>query len=804
MPVPNQTSYIIYNANGLTTVFPFEFYIINSGDIQVSLNGEVITTGYSVSGVGNVGGGDVMFLTPPANGTVVMLERVVPTYRLTDYQDNGDLLADTVNKDFDRLWMAIQRSFTYLGLALRRPLFGGPFDAEGFRIEKLGDPVNQQDAATKKYVDNIALSRVLRVPESYVDVLPAVGQRASKLLAFNNAGKPIAVLPQSGSASDVLIELAKPTGAGMIVASDGHTVEEKIHYHNIQVETVSELQTSNYPIGTKITVLGYYERGDIPPFNCIIQSAETDEDFGSIFSTPIGFALRTSKFNTLDIRYFGAVSGNASKTTRAFNNIMLYTQKSEYRTIFVPNGVWTVDSVAHEIKVDDFTLAGEHGSIIHINNGFLLGAYPYAVGGYRQNFSVSGIKFIGLSGTGITCFDMSMVQGVTIKGCVFEECLNNGHILDAIGCRDVDISDNKVVGSNLASQSNKYAEAFQFAEADPEGQSWRHPEYDAFFDGRSSSRVSIKRCRFVPKYNTDGSIKSYPPRPAGGHSPGAKAAIDGFVMQDCYIDKVTPYTPGVPRTEAVSAINLFVSGRVIISDCVYIGHGSSSVRSRPFLSISYKPEYIDTTGCQVFIERITIPNSGEAVTDSEILISTLTGSSAITRNIVINVTNCTLASVIGTQPQLLVQVNNTTNPITGVRLNVKDCSLKLSRYIAFTTEVQEVHVIDCVAIDGSTQSVNAQCSIISGLFAIVQGCSLTRSGFTDTRGYLRTSLSNNVWDSENSQGGTFRRCIISNGASFSSVGNRVYGPLGASTEYGIFQADGTKQTTVDYEFSVKS
>ncbi|MWT46739.1 hypothetical protein GP951_25705, partial [Escherichia coli] len=69
----------------------------------------VITSGYTVSGVGNIGGGDVIFITPPASGSVVMLERVVPTYRLTDYQDNGDLLADTVNKDFDRLWMAIQR-----------------------------------------------------------------------------------------------------------------------------------------------------------------------------------------------------------------------------------------------------------------------------------------------------------------------------------------------------------------------------------------------------------------------------------------------------------------------------------------------------------------------------------------------------------------------------------------------------------------------------------------------------------------------------------------------------------------------
>lgn len=155
-------------------------------------------------------------------------------FRLTDYQDNGDLLADTVNKDFDRLWMAIQRYGIHLGLALKRPLFGGPFDAEGYRISNLEDPVNDQDAATKKYVESVSLARTLRVPENTVQAVPSVSMRANKLLAFNAAGDPIAVLPASGSASDVLIELAKPTGAGLSGTTSGGTVQTDLDKLNTQ------------------------------------------------------------------------------------------------------------------------------------------------------------------------------------------------------------------------------------------------------------------------------------------------------------------------------------------------------------------------------------------------------------------------------------------------------------------------------------------------------------------------------------------------------------------------------------------
>ena len=230
MSVPNQTPYNIYTANGLTTVFTYQFYIISASDLQVSINGNIVTSGYSVAGVGNKDGGDVSFLTPPANGAVVMLQRVVPTFRLTDYQDNGDLLADTINKDFDRIWMAIQRAFLELGLAITRPLYGGPFNAQGYRIANLADPVDNQDAATKKFVvqtEQVNFSRTLRVPESQVAMLYPVTPRSNMLLGFNDQGNPVPIAGQTQTA-DLAIKLASKDGAGLVATETGRTVEASI------------------------------------------------------------------------------------------------------------------------------------------------------------------------------------------------------------------------------------------------------------------------------------------------------------------------------------------------------------------------------------------------------------------------------------------------------------------------------------------------------------------------------------------------------------------------------------------------
>ncbi|MBS0870571.1 hypothetical protein JK156_21600 [Enterobacter ludwigii] len=419
MSVPNQTSYIIYNANGLTTVFPFEFYIINASDIQVSINGSTVTSGYSVSGTGNVGGGDVTFITPPAGGAVVMLERVVPTYRLTDYQDNGDLLADTVNKDFDRLWMAIQRSFIYLGLALRRPLLGGPYNAEGYRIENGGDPVNQQDFATKNYVDNISLVRALRVPDAYIEPLPPLSQLEGSIIGIVN-GKPVGVPAPSGTATDVLLQLGSADdGKGDSLLGVKNTrwggVARTQHDVNLQVVSLKDfgakldgVTDDTAAVQAAIDALAYntfINDTQIPRSNREYSAYVLDGGPGiALVSSPIqiygGVGMRNITLRASTVNTFSAQAVLKSKSgTRMwgrFENITIDGNNQDCRGVFIENGVgafWNNIIIVNTIR-DAFTCTG----------GIFLSDFAFkcssvdALAGGTKSLDATGLKVTGPDG----------------------------------------------------------------------------------------------------------------------------------------------------------------------------------------------------------------------------------------------------------------------------------------------------------------------------------------------------------------------------------------------------------------------
>lgn len=123
MPVTEQTPVNSYSGNGVTTVFAYSFKILASDDIEVSISGVVQTSGYSVSGVGSDGGGNVTFTVAPADGTGnVVLRRQMAYDRDIDYQENGDLTAATLDEDIDRAIMMMQQIKAEFLRALKLPI----------------------------------------------------------------------------------------------------------------------------------------------------------------------------------------------------------------------------------------------------------------------------------------------------------------------------------------------------------------------------------------------------------------------------------------------------------------------------------------------------------------------------------------------------------------------------------------------------------------------------------------------------------------------------------------------------------
>ena len=118
MTVSSLTTKNSYSGNGSTSAFSYTFKIFDDDDVTViirtdSTGTETVktkTTHYTVSGVGNAGGGTITFTSGniPASGETVLLLRNTPLTQATDYTPNDPFPAATHEDALDKLTLISQ------------------------------------------------------------------------------------------------------------------------------------------------------------------------------------------------------------------------------------------------------------------------------------------------------------------------------------------------------------------------------------------------------------------------------------------------------------------------------------------------------------------------------------------------------------------------------------------------------------------------------------------------------------------------------------------------------------------------
>ena len=117
LTVGDTTPRIQYTATSGQTVFAYGFPIFEDADLKVYVGSTLKTLGstaasshYTVSGAATTSGGNVTFGAGLTAGDIVTIYRDLAVARASDYQTGGDLLAETLNDDLDKLVMMVQQS----------------------------------------------------------------------------------------------------------------------------------------------------------------------------------------------------------------------------------------------------------------------------------------------------------------------------------------------------------------------------------------------------------------------------------------------------------------------------------------------------------------------------------------------------------------------------------------------------------------------------------------------------------------------------------------------------------------------
>lgn len=400
MTVSTDTRRVQYATNGTTGPFTVTFPFLESSHLAVTYTDSAGADTLLTLNVDYTVSGSVVTTTLAyASGGVITIDRDIPITQELDLRDGDDFPAESVEEAFDKLTM-----------------------------------IAQQVA--------IDSNRVLRVPEvsANIPLLPVVADRANKVLAFDANGDPDVMVPSSGSAADVLIQLANSASA-----AQGPSL---VAYNPALAYAGGIGQFLNYTFGhtageisAGVTPTNYaYAPGDVRRYGAVgdgttnsstaFANAIASNDFvfvpgltfrASNLNLRSGVTIRgigdTSRVRPVDSNDRGVIttdSGGASTYTKGvtirdicFFSDVATTGFSEQDHLVTVNGAkdWLIDNVRFE---------GFRGDGLYIGSGDSGGTERHNV-----NIKVTNCTFDGVNNDNRQGISVIDVDGLTIENCEF-------------------------------------------------------------------------------------------------------------------------------------------------------------------------------------------------------------------------------------------------------------------------------------------------------------------------------------------------------------------------------------------------
>lgn len=188
-----------------------------------------------------------------------------------------------------------------------------------------------------------------------------------------------------------------------------------------------------------------------------------------------------------------------------------------------------------DINFDDCTLLIPEGVVVGVT-AFRLNLPTTGRGydgGYKNFYIIGNGTFKGEWANSVFYINAQHVQGIGCLGNVkFEEtCVS--HVFDLQGCSDFKFDGMEVIGSprnHEEALTRHYIEFVQVSGITPDGSAFPDSLNPDHVDHIDTKIGYMRNCKFVPKYNPDGSIKSHPPRPIGNHS-----VTCGYPQKDIFV-----------------------------------------------------------------------------------------------------------------------------------------------------------------------------------------------------------------------------------------------------------------------------